>query len=60
MDLEVIMLSKISQVNTVCRIQEDPQPWIEPQTPALEVQSPNHWTAREAPPTPAFKSVLIY
>ena len=26
-----------------------PRPGIEPRTPAVEVQSPNHWTAREFP-----------
>ena len=26
-----------------------PQPGIEPASPALEVRSPNHWTAKEVP-----------
>ena len=26
-----------------------PQPGIEPVAPAVEAQSPNHWTAREFP-----------
>ena len=26
-----------------------PQPGIEPAPPAVEAQSPNHWTAREVP-----------
>ena len=31
-----------------CRILV-PQPMIEPVPPAIEAQSPNHWTAREVP-----------
>ena len=31
-----------------------PQPGIEPRPPAVEVQSSNHWTAREVP-----RSLLI-
>ena len=31
-----------------CRIV--PQPASEPVPPAVEMQSPNHWTARELPP----------
>ena len=27
-----------------------PQPGMEPAPPAVEARSPNHWTAREAPP----------
>ena len=31
-----------------------PQPGIEPVPPAVEVRSPNHWTAREFPITFCF------
>ena len=35
-----------------------PQPGIEPVPPALEVQSPNHWTSREVPRL-EFEQILI-
>ena len=34
--------------HSACRILL-PQPGVEPMHPALEVLSPNHWTAREFP-----------
>ena len=35
-----------------------PQPGVEPMPPALEVQSPNHWTTREVPGLD-FEQILI-
>ena len=37
-----------------------PQPGIEPAPPALEGQSLNHWTTREAPETFHFNSHTIF
>ena len=33
-----------------------PRPGIKPTSPAVEAQALNHWTTREAPPFPVFKS----
>ena len=35
-----------------------PRPGIEPVPPAVEAQSPNHWTAREFPLLPSFNIPL--
>ena len=35
------------------------QPGIEPMLPAVEVQSLNHWTAREVPNVLFFKTYLL-
>ena len=37
-----------------------PPPAIEPVPPAAEVQSPNHWTAREVPPVLVFSPVFLF
>ena len=34
-----------------------PQPGMEPAPPALETQSPNHWTTREAPRSSFIKNL---
>ena len=40
-----------------CHLQDlSSRPGIEPASPAVEVQSPNHWTAREFPPHPRQKT----
>ena len=36
-----------------------PCPWIKPAAPAMEAQSPNHWTARGFPTTHGHKSKEI-
>ena len=37
-----------------------PRPGIEPMPPAMEAQSPSHWTARELPPQPIFFHLVLY
>ena len=36
-----------------------PQPGIKPVPPAVEVQSPNHWTTREVPPSVISKHITL-
>ena len=39
-----------------CTTQHVPQPGVEPESPAVETQSLNHWTAKEVPPCITFVS----